>query len=112
MSSATTGGSPISSAIGWPCAESTSLHSPVPQVLHVRGRPLCVLDGQVVPLIELIPWSTSASTKMGLEHVGVVVGEDVDALSRTHRAALTSQQFQSLGYHPDALAAIDKFFDD
>ena len=32
---------------------------------------------------------------MGLEHLGVVVGEDVDDFSRVHRAALTGQQFQS-----------------
>jgi hypothetical protein len=40
---------------------------------------------------------------MGLEHLGVVVGEGVDDFSRVHRAALTGQQFQSpaapvLGY--------------
>jgi hypothetical protein len=32
---------------------------------------------------------------MGLEHLGVVVGNGVDELSRVHRAALTRQQFQS-----------------
>jgi hypothetical protein len=29
---------------------------------------------------------------MGLEHLGVVVGEGVDAFSRDHRDALTGQQ--------------------
>jgi hypothetical protein len=37
---------------------------------------------------------------MGLEHLGVVVGEDVDAFSREHRAALTGQQFQSTDCEP------------
>lgn len=37
---------------------------------------------------------------MGLEHLGVVVGDGVDAFSRTHRAALTGQQFQSLSNEP------------
>src|SRR6266536_746272 len=32
---------------------------------------------------------------MGLEHVGFVVGADLDDFSRRHRAVLTGQQFQS-----------------
>src|SRR6266849_4097017 len=38
--------------------------------------------------------------RMGLEHLGVVVGEDVDAFSREHRAALTGQQFQNADNEP------------
>jgi hypothetical protein len=37
---------------------------------------------------------------MGLEHFGVVVGEEVDAFSSQHRAALTGQQFQSAANEP------------
>jgi hypothetical protein len=37
---------------------------------------------------------------MGLEHLGVVVGDEVDAFSRQHRAALTGQQFQSAENEP------------
>jgi hypothetical protein len=37
---------------------------------------------------------------MGLEHVGVVVGEEVDDFSREHRAVLTGQQFQSADVEP------------
>ena len=37
---------------------------------------------------------------MGLEHLGVVVGEEVDAFSREHRAVLTGQQFQSADVEP------------
>jgi predicted metalloenzyme YecM len=58
-------------------------------------EPLQVLDGQVIPLIELIPPVHQRVYKMGMEHFGVVVGEEVDAFSRRHRAALTGQQFQN-----------------
>ncbi len=64
------------------------------------ATPLRVLDGQVVPLIELIPPVHQRVYKMGLEHLGVVVGEEVDAFSRTHRASLTGQQFQSSTNEP------------
>jgi hypothetical protein len=37
---------------------------------------------------------------MGLEHLGVVVGEDIDDFSRRHRAVLTGQQFQSPDVEP------------
>ena len=44
---------------------------------------------------------TSASTGWAsLEHLGVVVGEEFDAFSRVHRAALTGQQFQSADVDP------------
>ena len=38
--------------------------------------------------------------KKCLEHLGVVVGEEVDAFARRHRAALTGQQFQSATNEP------------
>jgi hypothetical protein len=37
---------------------------------------------------------------MGLEHLGGVVGEDIDDFSRVHRAALTGQHFQSPDVEP------------
>ena len=37
---------------------------------------------------------------MGLEHLGVVVGEEFDEFSRVHRAVLTGQQFQSADVDP------------
>lgn len=61
----------------------------------VLAEPLEVLDGTPVSLIELIPPVHQRVYKMGLEHLGVVVGEDVDAFSRKHRTVLTGQQFQS-----------------
>ena len=38
--------------------------------------------------------------KIGLEHLGVVVGDGFDAFSREHRSSLTGQQFQSLVQGP------------
>lgn len=58
-------------------------------------EPLEVLDGKVVRDIELIPPVHQRVYKMGLEHLGVVVGDGFDAFSREHRSALTGQQFQS-----------------
>jgi hypothetical protein len=37
---------------------------------------------------------------MGLERLGIDVGEDFDELSRVHRAAPTGQQFQSATVDP------------
>ena len=37
---------------------------------------------------------------MGLEHLGVVVGDEIDEFSRVHRAVLTGQQFQSPDVEP------------
>jgi predicted metalloenzyme YecM len=71
-----------------------------PISMILLAEPLHVLDGQVVPLIELIPPVHQRVYKMGLEHLGVVVGEEVDAFSREHRAALTGQQFQSADNEP------------
>jgi hypothetical protein len=51
-------------------------------------------------LIELIPPVHQRVYRMGLEHLGVVVGEEIDDFSRVHRAALTGQQFQSPEVEP------------
>jgi hypothetical protein len=50
--------------------------------------------------IELIPPVHQRVYKMGLEHLGVVIGDEVDDFSREHRAALTGQQFQSADVEP------------
>ena len=63
-------------------------------------KPLEVLDGMLVPMIELIPPVHQRVYKMGMEHLGVVVGEGVDEFSREHRAALTGRQFQSADNEP------------
>ena len=66
----------------------------------VLTEPLEVLDGIPVSRIELIPPVHQRVYRMGLEHLGVVVGEDIDDFSRVHRAALTGQQFQSPSVEP------------
>jgi predicted metalloenzyme YecM len=71
-----------------------------PISLIILAEPLRVLDDQVVPMIELIPPVHQRVYKMGLEHLGVVVGEEVDEFSVRHREVLTGQQFQSLTNEP------------
>ena len=66
-----------------------------PMSMLLLAEPLRVLDGKAIPLIELIPPVHQRVYKMGMEHFGVVVGEEVDEFSRRHRAALTGQQFQN-----------------
>jgi predicted metalloenzyme YecM len=71
-----------------------------PISIILLATPLEVLDEMSVPLIELIPPVHQRVYKMGLEHLGVVIGDEVDAFSREHRAALTGQQFQSADNEP------------
>ena len=71
-----------------------------PISLIVPAERLEVLEGKVVPLIELIPPVHQRVYRMGLEHLGVVVGDDVEEFSRVHRRALTGQQFQSPNNEP------------
>jgi len=73
-----------------------------PISLIVPAQPLEVLDGKVVPLIELIPPVHQRVYKMGLEHLGVVVGDDrFDAFVEAHKPVLTGQQFQGPTSTPD-----------
>jgi predicted metalloenzyme YecM len=81
-------------------ANSENLWNGRPISLIVLAEPLEVLDGTPVSLIELIPPVHQRVYRMGLEHLGVVVGDDIDDFSRVHRAALTGQQFQSASVEP------------
>jgi predicted metalloenzyme YecM len=72
-----------------------------PISLIVPSEPLRVLDGKVVPLIELIPPVHQRVYKMGLEHLGVVVGDTFDAFVGAHKPVLTGQQFQGPNSTPD-----------
>jgi predicted metalloenzyme YecM len=72
-----------------------------PISIIVLERPLEALEGQVVPDIELIPPVHQRVYKMGLEHLGVVVGDTFDAFVETHRPVLTGQQFQGPNSTPD-----------
>jgi len=80
-------------------ANSENLWNGRPISLIVLAEPLEVLDGSPVSLIELIPPVHQRVYRMGLEHLGVVVGEDVDEFSRVHRPVLTGQQFQGPDSH-------------
>ncbi|WP_426322170.1 VOC family protein [Microbacterium sp. E-13] len=71
-----------------------------PMSLILLEEPLKVLDGKKIPLIELIPPVHQRVYKMGVEHLGVVVGDEFDAFSRRHREALTGQQFQNRWNEP------------
>ena len=66
-----------------------------PMSLILLAEPLRVLGDKQIPLIELIPPVHQRVYKMGMEHVGVVVGDEVEAFGRRHRAVLTGQQFQN-----------------
>ena len=73
-----------------------------PMSLILPREPLEVLDGKVVPMIELIPPVHQRVYKMGLEHLGFVVGEDAfDAFVEAHKPVLTGQQFQGPNSIPD-----------
>jgi predicted metalloenzyme YecM len=72
-----------------------------PISLVVPAEPLDVLDGKEVPLIELIPPVHQRVYRMGLEHLGVVVGDAFDAFVDDHKPVLTGQQFQGPTSTPD-----------
>lgn len=72
-----------------------------PISLIVPTEPLEVLDGKLVPLIELIPPVHQRVYPMGLEHLGVVVGDGFDAFVGAHKPVLTGQQFQGPNSRPD-----------
>ena len=72
-----------------------------PISLIVPAEPLEVLNGKLVPLLELIPPVHQRVYMMGVEHLGVVVGDAFDAFVTTHKPVLTGQQFQGPKSTPD-----------
>jgi predicted metalloenzyme YecM len=82
-------------------ANSENVWNGRPISLIVPAEPLEVLDGKRVPLIELIPPVHQRVYKMGLEHLGVVVGDTFDAFVGAHKPVLTGQQFQGPNSTPD-----------
>lgn len=72
-----------------------------PISLILLATPLEVLDGKPVRLIELIPPVHQRVYKMGLEHLGLVVGNGFDDFVATHKPVLTGQQFQGPRSTPD-----------
>lgn len=81
-------------------ANSENVWNGRPISLIVLTEPLEVLDGTPVSHIELIPPVHQRVYRMGLEHLGVVVGGHFDEFSRIHRDVLTGQQFQSADVDP------------
>ena len=72
-----------------------------PISLILPAEPLEVLEGKAVPMIELIPPVHQRVYKMGLEHLGIVVGDGFDTFVETHKPVLTGQQFQGPNSTPD-----------
>jgi predicted metalloenzyme YecM len=82
-------------------ANQENLWNGRPISLIVLSEPLEVLDRKIVPLIELIPPVHQRVYKMGLEHLGVVIGDAFDEFVATHKPVLTGQQFQGPRSTPD-----------
>lgn len=57
-------------------------------------EPLELDEGWPVSLIELIPPPHRKDWPMGLEHLGVVIGESFDEFTREHRGRFTGRQDQ------------------
>jgi predicted metalloenzyme YecM len=83
-----------------------------------NGRPISIMQLKEplalsaefdVRVIELIPPVHRHVYKMGLEHIGVVIGDSVDEFSLKHRAALTGQQFQSVECEPYYITFFEDF---
>ncbi len=83
-----------------------------------NGRPISIMQlkeplvlrvGFEVRVIELIPPVHRRVYKMGMEHIGVVIGDSVDEFSRKHRSELTGQQFQSEECEPYYVTFYDDF---
>ncbi len=72
-----------------------------PISLILPAEPLEALDDKEVPMIELIPPVHQRVYKMGLEHLGVVVGDTFDTFVEVHKPVLTGQQFQGPNSTPD-----------
>jgi predicted metalloenzyme YecM len=81
-----------------------------PISLIVLAEPLEVFDGKCVSLIELIPPVHQRVYKMGLEHLGVVVGDSFDAFVEIHKPVLTGQQFQGPNSTPDPVYVLFEDF--
>jgi len=66
----------------------------------VLAEPVSLDDGRTVSLVELIPPFHQRVYRMGLEHVGYVVGAAFQEFLDRHLDVLTGQQFQSRSCRP------------
>jgi hypothetical protein len=81
-----------------------------PISLIVPSEPTTILDGEPLPLIELIPPVHQRVDTMGLEHLGLVVGDTFDEFVETHKPVLTGQQFQGPRSTPDPVSILVEDF--
>jgi predicted metalloenzyme YecM len=61
----------------------------------VLKQPLNLAPNVTVDLIELIPPVHQSVYKMGIEHVGFVVGDALETFAQQHKDKFTGRQFQS-----------------
>ena len=80
-----------------------------PMSIMQLKEPLVLSVGFEVPVIELIPPVHRRVYKMGMGHIGVIIGDAVDEFSRDHRSELTGQQFQSKECEPYYVTFYDDF---
>jgi len=64
------------------------------------AQPVALSGGREVGLVELIPPFHQRVYRMGLEHVGYVVGETHEEFAAEHLPVLTGRQFQSADNQP------------
>lgn len=71
---------------------------PISKIL--LSEPVLLSNNVAFELIELIPPFHQRVYPMGFEHIGYVIGNNVDSFGCEHRAVLTGQQFQSPDCEP------------
>ena len=91
----------LSKPQAWQAKTTRVFVTTTPAGSRLPAAPLEVLDGKAVPMIELIPPVHQRVYKMGLEHLGVVVGDTFEAFVGAHKPVLTGQQFQGPASTPD-----------
>lgn len=66
-----------------------------------------VLDGWTIDLVELMPPKDRPARRLGLEHVGFVVGDDLEPFAQRHAEAVTARQDQGPWCHPACVVLSD-----
>ena len=66
----------------------------------ILKKPLSLNNGFYVEMIEIIPPAHQAVYRMGLEHVGIIVGNKLDEFAKKHRHVIAGQQNQSKALKP------------
>ncbi len=74
------------------CVENVHNGRPIAKLL--LRKPLQLPHGFEVSLIELMPPKPDKDYPTGIEHIGVVIGDDLDAFAEHHAAVLSGRQDQ------------------